>query len=132
MYDKFALVVRLETTRNDISTFKHHRKVEHRKGPASRALAPVKKTIYSLNDLRDILLACNRRYLAFLSALDDFSSGLKALDRLIQPKRVGDKTIKGFNFFDPLDHALLPFSGPLHLRRSKLLRTIHGAGGAVG
>ena len=25
-----------------------------------------------------------------------------------------------------------PFSGLLHLRRSKLLRTIHGAGGAVG
>jgi hypothetical protein len=107
MYDKFALVLRLETTSNDVSAFKHHRKVEHRKGPASRALAPVKKTIYSLNDLRDILRACNRRYLAFLSALDDFSSGLKALDRLTQPRRVGDKTIKGFNFFDPLDHALL-------------------------
>ena len=41
------------------------RKVEHRRGPASRALAPVKKTIYSLNDLRDILLACDRRYLPF-------------------------------------------------------------------
>ncbi len=107
MYDKFALVLRLETTSNDVSAFKHHRKVEHRKGPASRALAPVKKTIYSLNDLRDILRACNRRYLAFLSALDDFSSGLKALDRLTQPRRVGDKTIKGFNFFDPLDHPLL-------------------------
>jgi len=81
--------------------------VEHRKGPASRALAPVKKTIYSLNDLRHILFGCNRRYLAFLSALDDFSSGLKTLDRLTQPHRLGDKTIKGFNFFDPLDHALL-------------------------
>ena len=107
MYDKFALVLRLETTSNDVSAFKHHRKVEHRKGPASRALAPVKKTIYSLNDLRHILFGCNRRYLAFLSALDDFSSGLKTLDRLTQPHRVGDKTIKGFNFFDPLDHALL-------------------------
>ena len=107
MYDKFALVLRLETTCNDVSAFKHHRKVEHRKGPASRALAPVKKTIYSLNDLRHILFGCNRRYLAFLSALDDLSSGLKTLDRLTQPHRVGDKTIKGFNFFDPLDHALL-------------------------
>jgi hypothetical protein len=107
MYDKFALVLRLETTSNDVSAFKHHRKVEHRRGPASRALAPVKKSIYSLNDLRDILLACNRRYLAFLSALDDFSGGLKALDRLTRPQRVADKTIKGFNFFDPLDHAFL-------------------------
>jgi hypothetical protein len=107
MYDKFALVLRLETTSNDVSAFKHHRKVEHREGPASRARAPVKKTIYSLNDLRDILLACNRRYLAFLSALDDLSGGLKALDRLTRPHRVADKTIKGFNFFDPLDHAFL-------------------------
>jgi hypothetical protein len=107
MYDKFALVLRLETTSSDVSAFKHHRKVEHRKGPASRALAPVKKTIYSLNDLRHILFGCNRRYLAFLSALDDFSSGIKTLDRLTQPHRVGDRTIKGFNFFDPLDHALL-------------------------
>jgi len=45
MYDKFALVLRLETTSNDVSAFKHHRTVEHRKGPASRALAPLKKTI---------------------------------------------------------------------------------------
>ena len=33
MYDKFTLVLRLETTTNDVSSFKHHRKVEHRKGP---------------------------------------------------------------------------------------------------
>ena len=38
MYDKFALVLRLETTSNDVSCFKHHRKVEHRKGPAVEPL----------------------------------------------------------------------------------------------
>src|SRR6201997_3576420 len=54
MYDKFTLVLRLETTTNDVSSFKHHRKVEHRNGPATRALAPVKKTIYSLPDLREV------------------------------------------------------------------------------
>ena len=48
-------------------------------GLRTRALAPVKKTIYSLIDLREILLACNRRYLAHLSALDDFSAGVRAL-----------------------------------------------------
>jgi hypothetical protein len=30
--------------------------VEHRQGPVTRALAPVRKTIYSLNDLRGIEL----------------------------------------------------------------------------
>ena len=30
MYDKFGRVLRIETTTNDVSFFKHHRKVEHR------------------------------------------------------------------------------------------------------
>jgi hypothetical protein len=107
MYDKFGVVLRLETTSNDVSSFKHHRKVEHRHGPATRALAPVKKTIYSLNDLRDILLGCNRRYLAYLSALDDVSAGVRALDRLTRPRAVNGKTIKGVNFFNPVEQALL-------------------------
>jgi hypothetical protein len=36
--------------------------LEHRTGPATRELAPVKKSIYSLIDLREILFGCNRRY----------------------------------------------------------------------
>src|SRR5208282_6789468 len=76
-------------------------------GNRSRAIAPVKKTIYSLIDLREILLACNRRYLAHLSALDDFSAGARALDRLTKPRSVEGKTVKGVNFFDPIDNALL-------------------------
>jgi hypothetical protein len=107
MYDKFAVVLRLETTSNDVSSFKHHRKVEHRKGPPTRALAPVKKSIYSLPDLREILVGSNRRYLAFLSALDDFSAGVRALDRLTQPRSVRGKPVKGVNFFDPTEQRLL-------------------------
>ena len=106
MYDKLGIVLRIETT-NDVSFFKHHRKVEHRQGRPSRALAPVKKSIYSLIDLREILLGCNRRYLAHLSALDDFSAGVRALDRLTKPRDVDGKTVKGINFFEPTDNALL-------------------------
>ena len=107
MYDKFGCVLRIETTTNDVSFFKHHRKVEHRQGPPTRELAPVKKSIYSLIDLREILFGCNRRYLEHLSALDDFSAGVRALDRLTRPRTVDDKTVKGINFFDPVDNALL-------------------------
>ena len=107
MYDKTGIVLRIETTTNDVSFFKHHRKVEHRKGPATRALAPVKKSIYSLIDLREILLGCNRRYLAHLSALDDFSAGVRALGRVTKPHDVDGKTVKGINFFEPDDSALL-------------------------
>ena len=107
MYDKFGRVLRLETTTNDVSFFKHHRKVEHRDGHASRELAGLKKTIYSLIDLREILLGCNRRYLEFLSAIDDTSSGQRDLARLCEPQREADRTIKGLNFFERTEQRLL-------------------------
>jgi hypothetical protein len=88
----------LETTTNDVSAFKHYRKVEHRQGPATRALAPVRKTIYSLMDLREILLGCNHRYLKYLSSLDDFSAVIRALDRLTQPRRGTARNLKASIF----------------------------------
>ncbi len=126
MYDKAGIVLRLETTTNDVSFFKHHRKVEHRDRPPTRQLAPVKKSIYSLIDLREILFGCNRRYLAHLSALDDFSAGVRALDRLTRPRRVEAKTVKGINFFEPGDRALLhalqnPRANIAGVRRADLL-----------
>jgi hypothetical protein len=126
MYDKCGIVLRIETTANDVSFFKHHRKVEHREGPPTRELARVKKSIYSLIDLREILLGCNRRYLAHLSALDDFSAGIRALDRLTKLRRVKQKTVKGINFFEPGDAALLhalqnPWVNIAGIRRADLL-----------
>ena len=62
MYDKFHRVLRLETTTNDVSCFKHYRKGEHRDHHETHEIAPLRKTIYSLIDLRQILLGCHRRY----------------------------------------------------------------------
>jgi hypothetical protein len=126
MYDKFARVLRLETTTNNVSAFKHHRKVEHRHGPSTRRIAPVKKSIYSLRDLQDILLGCNRRYLAHLSALDDFSAGARALDQLTRPRRADGKTIKPINFFNRMEQTVLralqcPASAIAGLRRADLI-----------
>ena len=53
------------------------------------------------------MLGCNRRYLAHLAALNDFSAGVRALDRLTKPRTVEQKTLKEINFFDPVDNALL-------------------------
>jgi hypothetical protein len=129
MYDKCGIVLRIETTTNDVSFFKHHRKVEHRSRPPTRGIAPVKKTIYSLIDLREILLGCNRRYLAHLSALDDVSAGVRALGRLTKPREVDGKTVKGINFFAPGDSALLhalqnPRVNITGIRRAELLPTL--------
>ena len=73
----------------------------------TRELAPVKKSIYSVIDLRAILLGCNRRYLTHLSAFDDFSAGVRGLDRVTKPREVDGKTVKEINFFEPGDSALL-------------------------
>ena len=126
LYDKFGLVLRIETTTNDISAFKHYRKVEHQQGPASYALAPVKKNIYSLTALAHILLGCNRRYLEYLSSLDDFSAGIRALDRLTQPRPVNGRTLRGLNFFSHPERTLLaalqrPAFNIAGLRRADLL-----------
>ncbi len=107
VYDKFSRVLRVETTVNDVSFFKHYRKVEHKQGEPSRELAPLKKTIYSLPDLREILLGCNQRYLAFLSSLDDPSAGTRDLQRLSQPRVGTDPSVKGLNFFNAADQTLL-------------------------
>ncbi len=129
MYDKIGQILRIETTTNDVSFFKHHRKVEHRNSPPTRELAPVKKSIYSLIDLREILFGCNRRHLEHLSARDDFSAGIRALDRLTKPRKVEDKTVKGINFFDPVDSALLhalqdPRVNIAGIRRADLLALV--------
>ena len=107
VYDKFSRVLRVETTVNNVSFFKHHRKVEHKNAAATRELAPLKKSIYSLIDLREILLGCNLRYLEFLSSLDDPSAGERDLQRLSQPRVGTQPSVKGVNFFDATDHTLL-------------------------
>jgi len=65
------------------------------------------KSIYSLIDLREILLACNRRYLEFLSAIEDTSRGARDLARLTEPQQDGERTIKGLNFFQPTEQQIL-------------------------
>jgi len=129
MYDKGGVVLRIETTANDVSFFKHHRRVEHRDGPPTMQLAEVRKTIYSLTDLREIMLGCNHRYLAHLAALDDFSGGVRALHRVTKPRRVEGKPLKGVNFFAPGDKALLhalqdPRVNLSGIRRGELLPTL--------
>ena len=103
MYDKFGYVLRVETVVNDVSFFKHHRTVEHRDGTREKKLAPVQKTIYSLGVMAELLGAANRRYLEFLSSLDDDSEGRRKLERLSDLVRDNNRSYRGINFFDTRD-----------------------------
>jgi hypothetical protein len=100
LYDKRGRVLRLECTVNDVTFFSHHRKVEHRDGPATYELAPLKKSIFSLRDLRGLMHAACARYLAWLSRLEDRSSGKVDLDKLSRPvKDEAARSWRGFNLF---------------------------------
>jgi len=99
MYDKHGLILRIETTVNDVSFFKHHRRVEHRDGSWEMKTAALKKSIYSLPELMELLRAANRRYLEFISTLDDPSSALKDLEKIAVAVRDGERSLRGFNLF---------------------------------
>jgi len=66
MYDKHGLILRIETTVNDVSFFKHHRRVEHRDGSWEMKTAALKKSIYSLPELMELLRAANRAIWSYL------------------------------------------------------------------
>jgi hypothetical protein len=70
IYDKFGKILRIEATTNNVSFFKHYREVEHRDGTTSNQIAPLKKNIYSLAFLSEILKSSNRRYIEFISEFD--------------------------------------------------------------
>jgi hypothetical protein len=107
LYDKFGLILRIETTVNDLTFFKHYREVEHRDGSRETKWASMQKTIYSLPALRELLAAANRRYLEFLSAIEDPRAGRDKLDKLSQPVEREGRRYAGFNLFDRDDENLL-------------------------
>lgn len=107
MYDKFSKILRIETTTNDVSFFKHYREVEHRDGSRTKKTAPLKKNIYSLSVLKDLFKASNRRYIEFISAIDNKDAGRKRLEKVSQSKKENDRNYKGFNFFNQTDLSIM-------------------------
>ena len=78
-------------------------------------------------DLREILLGCNNRYLEFLSSLNDYSNGRRALQQLTETKTDHGTQVRDFNFFDATEQDLLraiqrPEFNIHGLRRSDLKR----------
>ena len=107
MYDKFHKILRIETTTNNISDFKHYREVVHRDGTKSNKQASMKKSIYSLGDLSKLLMSSNKRYLEFISAFDNKEVGRKKLMKVSSSVTKNNRNYKGFNFFDEKDLYLL-------------------------
>lgn len=107
LYDKFSLILRIETTVNDVTFFDQRRQVHHRDGTTTIQWAPMKKTIYSLSPLQQTLSAVNQRYLHFLSAMELPVLGVKKLQQLTQTRLDHNHRYKGFNLLAEEDASLL-------------------------
>jgi hypothetical protein len=108
MYDKAGRVLRIECVSNDVSFYRHHRKVEHRDGTSDYRVADLKKSIFSLGDLAGLMRAGCARYLEFLGELADRSGGQTNLEQISQPVRDDRaRSWRGFNFFLGNDLAVL-------------------------
>jgi hypothetical protein len=106
-YDKFGIALRIETTTNDVSFFKHYRDVEHKDGTITNKIASMRKSIYSISDLAAVMGAANMRYLHYLSSLDEPTDGANKLAGLSKTVRQHNHPYKGLNFFDEKDLDLL-------------------------
>ena len=107
MYDKFGLILRIETVVNDVSFFKHYREVVHRNGTTEKKYAHMRKGIYNLNPIRELLCAANRRYLEFISLLDDNRIGNRKMEKITGTVKENGHTYRGFNLFSQDDLQLL-------------------------
>ena len=113
LYAKFGRILRIETTTLDVTFFRHYRELEQRDGTTAMKYAPMKKnSIYSLAPLRELLLAANRRYLEFISALDDPVDGMRQLRKLSRTVHEHARSYRGFNLFEESDEMLLEAIAP--------------------
>jgi hypothetical protein len=103
MYDKYQTVLRIEIVATDISFFRHYRKVEHRDGTTSKKFTSMKKNIYSLGPLIKVASDANRRYLEFISTIEEKKVGTKRLRKVTQRIEENNRGYRGFNFFDDND-----------------------------
>lgn len=111
MYDKFGIVLRIESTCNDVGEFQVLREVNHRDGSTSTCKAPLRKSIYSLYQLFTILKSANYRYLEFVSSFDDHGDGDKNLSNVSKPVKENGRSYKGINFYDKQDLQVLQVLG---------------------
>ena len=111
MYDKFGVVLRIESTCNNVGEFRVLREISHRDGTISTDKAPLKKSIYSLYQLFTIMKSANYRYLEFISSFDDYSGGSGKLEEVTKSVKDNGRSYKGLNFFDEKDLQVLEVLG---------------------
>ena len=54
-----------------------------------------------------VMFGCNRRYIEFISAIDDPTNGIKKVNKISRPVRKNGRSFRGFNLFNEEDEAVL-------------------------
>jgi hypothetical protein len=108
LYNRPGGILRLEMTTYDVSFFKHYRQVVHQDGTKEQCLATMKKSIYSIRDLAQLMQAGVKRYSQWLAALREHTAGQRDTTRLGRPTRDAQgRSYRGFNPFLEEDEQAL-------------------------
>ncbi len=97
MYDKLGLLLRVETVINQPEEFKVLRECWHRDGSRSLGWFPMCKGVGNLHHYQHHALACNRRYLEALAAVENPTPGYDELKKLTDPVQYKKRSYAGFN-----------------------------------
>ena len=96
MYDKFGLVLRIETVINNPREFRV-RRLRTRDGRREMVWCPMNKGVINLYRYREVSLAANERYLEALSVVDDPAPAYRQVEELTKPVVVAGRSHAGFN-----------------------------------
>lgn len=97
MYDKFGLILRVETVINSAKEFYVYRTRRHHDGTTSQGWYPMNKAVNGLHHYQTQALQCNRRYLDALAVVDDPTPAYQELRHLTEAKVVAERSYAGFN-----------------------------------
>ncbi len=96
MYDKFGLMLRIETVINDPREFRV-RRLRTRAGRPRMVWCPMNKGVINLYRYREVSLVANQRYLDALSTVEDPAPAYSQLKELTEPAIVFGRSHAGFN-----------------------------------
>jgi hypothetical protein len=97
MYDKFGLILRIETVINQPGEFTIYRQCQHRDGTRGWGYYPMPKGVGNLHHYQRHALACNQRYLQALAVVDDPTPAYQELAQLTEPTKIEQRSYAGFN-----------------------------------
>ena len=107
MYDKFGLVLRIETTSNDVRKFTIFRPVHHRDGTVEMKQTAASKDIFYMNDVNEKMHDANKRYIEYISGFEEHSIGREKLNKVTEKVVENNRSYRGLNFFNKEDENIL-------------------------